>query len=173
MKKIAPGHLKKPSLQSHPNTKGGTIQGLTETKYQEGKNSPGSTSLSKHDWDDDAVKAAARPEILSFLAPEQRILLRVTLRNPRYNPTQKKGGTIPLGIHGTGGPTGKTLPLPEVVELAGPYILGAFNSIEKLGAILGGRPYKNGTCPEIVDTVQKTITTPTEKILTDDKMADT
>ena len=33
-KKIAPGHLKKPLLRSHPNTKGGTIPGLTDKKSQ-------------------------------------------------------------------------------------------------------------------------------------------
>ena len=51
--------------------------------------------------------------------------------------------------------------------------MGAFNATKKVVTLLGGRPYKNVTCPEIVDTVQKTITTPTEKILTYDKMADT
>ena len=76
-------------------------------------------------------------------------------------------------MHGTGGPSGKTLPLPELVELAGPAILGAFNATKKVGTLLGGRPNRNITCPEIVDTVPTDLTTPTQQILLDDEMADT
>ena len=36
-----------------------------------------------------------------------------------------------------------TLICTEVVEFAGPEILGAFNATEKLGNLLGGRPDKN------------------------------
>ena len=66
-------------------------------------------------------------------------------------------------MHGTGGPSGKTLPLPELVELAGPAILGALNATNKVGTLLGGRPIRNITCPEIVDTVTTDLTTPTEE----------
>ena len=58
------------------------------------------------------------------------------------------------------------------MELAGPAILGALNATEKVGTLQGGRPNENITCPEIVDTVQTDLTTPTEQILPDDKMAD-
>ena len=76
-------------------------------------------------------------------------------------------------MHGTGGPSGKTLPLSELAELAGPAIMGAFNATKKVGTLLGGRPNINITCPEIVDTVPTDLTTPTEQILPDDKRADT
>ena len=92
MKKIAPGHLKKPLLQSHPPTEGGTISGLTEKNPQGVKTSSGATSVSKHHWDNATVKAEARPEILSFLALEWGILLRVTLTNPPYDTTQTQKG---------------------------------------------------------------------------------
>ena len=76
-------------------------------------------------------------------------------------------------MHEIGGPSRKTLPLSESVELAGPAIMGVFNATEKVGNLQGGRPNENITCPEIVDTVQTALTTPTKQILTDDEMIDT
>ena len=46
---------------SYPNTKGGTITGLKETKSQGGHTSSGATSVAKHHRDDAAVEAVARP----------------------------------------------------------------------------------------------------------------
>ena len=58
-------------------------------------------------------------------------------------------------------------------KLEVPAIMGAFNSTKKVGTLLGGRPIRNITCTETVDTVPTDLTTPTEKILPDDEMADT
>ena len=120
------------------------------------------------------MKAAARPEIFEFPGPGAKKINPGHLKKPplRSHPNTK-GGTNPGGMHGTGGPNGKTLPLQELVELTGPEIMGAFNATEKVGTLLGGRPNRNITCPEIVDTVPTDLTTPTEQILPDDKMADT
>ena len=65
----APGPGAKKMAWSHPDTKGGTIQGLTDKKYQ-GVTAPSrATSVAKHHRDDAAVKAAARPEIFEFPGP--------------------------------------------------------------------------------------------------------
>ena len=56
-------------------------------------------------------------------------------------------------MHGTAGPSGKTLPLPELVEVVGPSILGAFNATGKVGTLLGGRPDAGLLLAEIVYTV--------------------
>ena len=115
-KKIALGHFKKPLLRSHLNTKGGTIPGLTETKSQGGKTSLGATSVAKHRRDDDTVKAAARPEIFELPGPGAKKIAPDHLKKPslRSHPN-KKWGTIQGGMHGKGGPSRKTLPLPDLV----------------------------------------------------------
>ena len=120
------------------------------------------------------MKAAACPEIFEFPGPGAKKIARGHLQKPplRSHPNTK-GGTIPGGMHRTGGPSGKTFPMPELVELAGPEIMGAFNANEKVGTLQGGSTNENITCPEIVDTVRTALTTPTEKILPDDEMVDT
>ena len=96
-KRIAPGHLKKPPLRSHPNTKGGTIPVLTEKKSQGVETSSGATSVAKHHRDDAAVKAAARPEIFEFPGPGAKRIAPGHLKKTllRSHPNTKEG-TIPV-----------------------------------------------------------------------------
>ena len=77
---------------SHPNTKGGTIPGLTEKKPQGGKTSSGANSLEKYHRDNDAVKAAARPDIFEFPGPRLKKIAPGHLKNPRYDTTQTQKG---------------------------------------------------------------------------------
>ena len=61
------------------------------------------------------------------------------------------------------GPNRNILPRPELVEVAGTAIMGAFNATEKLGTLLGVRRDEGLLHTEIVYTVVTALTTPTEK----------
>ena len=76
------------------------------------KDSSSATSVGKHHRDDATVKAAARPELFEFPGPGAKKIARGQLKKPslRSHPNTK-GGTIPGGMHGTGGPSRNTLPL--------------------------------------------------------------
>ena len=80
---------------SHPDTKGGTIPGLTGTKYQGVTAKSDATSVAKHHRDDDAVKAAARPEIFDYPGTRAKKIAPGHLKKP---PLQSQpnttGGTI-------------------------------------------------------------------------------
>ena len=91
----APGSRAKKMAWSHPDTKGGTIPGLTETKYQGVTASSGATSVAKHHRDDDSVKAAARPEIFDFPGPRAKKIAPGHLKKPPLQShPNTKGGTI-------------------------------------------------------------------------------
>ena len=68
----APGPGEKKMAWSHPNTKRGTIPGLTETKSQGVQTSSGATSVAKHHRGDATVKAAARPEMFLVSWPRSQ-----------------------------------------------------------------------------------------------------
>ena len=81
-------------------------------------------------------KAAARPEIFEFPGHGAKKIDPGHLKKPSLQShPNTKGGTIPGGMHGTGGPSRKTLSLQELVELLDPAILGAFNATEKVGTL--------------------------------------
>ena len=111
---------------------------LLHTKKVATKLHQGGTSSSSVTHQDDALeKAAARTEIFEAPGPGAKRIDRVHLKTPPLRShLNTKGGTIPGGMHGTGGPSGKTLSLPELVELLGPTILGALNATEKMGTLI-------------------------------------
>ena len=120
------------------------------------------------------MKAAARPENFEFPGPGAKKIDPGHLKKPsqRSHPNTK-GGTIPGGMHGTGGPSGKTLSLQELVELLGPAILGAFNAPEKVGNLLGGRPNQGITHTQVADIAGAAHTKLTEQRLVDSVIGDT
>ena len=62
-------------------------------------------------------------------------------KNPlSWSHTYKKGRTIPGGMHRMVGPSGNTLPRPELLEFTGLSIMVAFNTTNKVRTLLGGRP---------------------------------
>ena len=63
-----------------------------------------------------------------------------------YQPN-RKGGTIPVGVHGTWVPSGKTLTWPDMVEDVGPLILYACNASNNMGTVLRGRHDEDITYP--------------------------
>ena len=96
------------------------------------------------------MKAATRPEIFEFPGPGAKKIDPGHLKKPsQRSHSNTKGGTIPGGMHGKGGPSRKTLSLKELVELLGPAILGTLNATKKVGTLLGGRPNQGITQTQV------------------------
>ena len=118
------------------------------------------------------MKVEARPETFEDHGPGVKNIALGGLKNPllRYN-LNTKGVPIPGGMTKMVGSSGKTLPWPDMAEVVGPEIMGAFSANKKVGTLIGGRPDKDITCPEIVDNVGTALTSPTEHRFLDEEMA--
>ena len=90
------------------------------------------------------MKAAARPELFDTPGPGANKIALGHLKNPSpWSHPDTKGGNIPGGMHGLGGPSGEIHNCTEMTEDVGPAILGAFYATEKVGTLMGGRPDEN------------------------------
>ena len=91
--------------------------------------------------DDNMVKSEARPETNDATGPGVKKISLLDINNTSLRSQQnRKGDTIPGGVHGMRGFSGETLPWPDMGEVVGPYILGVRNITEKVGNLLGDRP---------------------------------